>query len=223
LQWAWHDGDTIRMSVGQTLLSGVDVNKEGDVDGRVTKDGAGIVLKQDMTSSIIFDPELYQALFVDSNGQPLFDENHDKTIAYKEAVMEKMGHSEHNKMVAVQKQPTGIKMEQKLVKQYVPKDRKHKATRAFQIGTKSNPQNIANMELTAAKTGFWSNNPKDAYKDFTFSSGGGGGNGPQGPPVPDGSTSNPAAAAGTGGVFAAAARFQTMWTGRTADNSKKAS
>jgi hypothetical protein len=211
MQWAWHDGDTIRMSVAQCLLSGVDVTKEGNVDGRVSKDGDGIVLKQDITDSIIFDPELYQAMFMDANGRPMFNESHDKTIAYKETVMQKMGHSEHNKMVAVQKQPTGITMEQKLVQQYVPKDGKKKGTRALQVGMKGNPQNVANMELTAAKSGFWSNNPKDAYKDFTFNNKGTDADESM-PPVPDGT---PSASAASRAAAAASSAFQTLWQGRT--------
>jgi len=66
-------------------------------------------------------------------------------------------------MKFVVKEPTagGLKVEEELVKQ------EGQSARAFQVGNKKNQQNMIHLEMTGATTGFWANDQKSSYFDFT--------------------------------------------------------
>jgi len=170
--WAWDDGKLSHVSQGQTLLSGVDIDKPGAVEGVVGSNGKQTIIAMDMTDSLMYHVEAYNAYFKDAAGDVLYDDKHAKTAAFAKAVADAKGDSVNNKMMFIHKEETyGITVDQELVPQTVRNPDgsfSEKAVKAFQVGNKHNPQNMVHLEMVGAKTGFWANDPKKGYTDFTF-------------------------------------------------------
>jgi hypothetical protein len=177
--WSWSDGKVDRYSQGTNLISGIDIEKEGAVQGRVQVDQKAIIATMDMSDSMMLSDDAYRHFFRDASSDPLYDENHSKIVAMREAIKELKGDSDSNKVLFVHKQSTGgLLVEKELVPQMVVRKFKDKvgkdvtvtelrSARAFHVGTKTNPQTMVHVEAKAPSSGFWNKN-KNNLNDFTF-------------------------------------------------------
>jgi hypothetical protein len=179
LGWHWSDGKIDRYSQGTNLLSGIDIDKEGSVQSRVQVDGNSIITTTDMSDSLLFCDAAYRHFFRDVLYDPLYDKDHSKIVAMREAIREVKGDSDSNKVLFVQKQDTcGLVVEKELIPQTVVRQKKEKDgsiitvaqkqnARAFNIGNKTNPQGMVHIEAAAPSSGFW-NTTNNPLNDFTF-------------------------------------------------------
>jgi len=86
LSWGWSDEKNDRVSHGTLLLSGIDVDDEGAVIGHVGANQKSTVITMDATDSLMYQPDKYLKYFKDAEGDDLYDDEHAKTIAFREAV-----------------------------------------------------------------------------------------------------------------------------------------